>query len=79
MRLARPVYEALPAGYLAIGAFALLLSYVDVPGLRASLAFAIGVLSSVAALTLYLRRRDDRERRREYCVDTIDRPTLTGS
>jgi len=79
MRLARPIYEALPAAYLVIGAFALHLSYVDVPGARATLAFVIGAAASIAALTLQLRRRDERERRREYSVERIDAPGAAGS
>lgn len=78
MRIARPVYEGLPLTYLAIGVFAMLVSYVDAPGVRATLAFVIGLIASVAALTLYLRRRDDRERRREYSGDSIDRPATHG-
>jgi hypothetical protein len=72
MRLARPVYEALPLTYLAIGGFAMLVSYIDVPGACASVTFAIGLVAAVAALTVHLRRRDDRARRREYPGDAVD-------
>ena len=66
MRLARPVYEALPLTYVAIGAGAVLLAYLEESGMRSGVAFVIGFLAWVAAFTLYLRRRDYRERSREY-------------
>jgi hypothetical protein len=66
MRLARPVYEALPITYVAIGAAAILLASLEESGTRSGIAFMIGFLAWVAAFTLYLRRRDYRERSREY-------------
>ena len=79
MRLARPLYEALPLTYLGIGAFGMLVSYADESGVRASVAFALGLAAAIAGLTLFLRRRDDRERRREYSGDNIDWPAPTRS
>jgi len=66
MRLARPVYEALPVTYVVIGAGAVLLAAVEESGMRSGIAFFIGFCAWVAAFTLYLRRRDYRERSREY-------------
>jgi len=75
MRLARPVYEGLPYFYMAIGGLAIFLFYLDPVGLRAVIAFAIGVLAETAALTLLLRRQDFRELSREYTGETIDLPS----
>jgi hypothetical protein len=75
MRLARPVYESLPYLYMAIGGLAIFLFYLDPMGLRAVLAFAIGIIAAIAALTLFLRRRDFRELSREYSGETIDFPS----
>lgn len=79
MRLARPVYEGLPYVYMAIGGLAIFLFYLDPVGLHGVIAFAIGIIAAVAALTLFLRRRDFRELSREYSGETIDLPsTLRG-
>jgi hypothetical protein len=75
MRLARPVYESLPYLYMAIGGLAIFLFYLDPVGLRAVVAFAIGIVAEIAALTLLLRRRDFRELSREYSGETIDLPS----
>ena len=75
MRLARPVYESLPYLYMAIGGLAIFVFYLDPAELRAGLAFAIGIVAAVAALTLFLRRRDFRELSRDYSGETIDLPS----
>jgi Flp pilus assembly protein TadB len=75
MRLARPVYESLPYLYMAIGGLAIFLFYLDPVGLRAVLAFVIGIIAAIAALTLFLRRRDFRELSRDYSGETIDFPS----
>ena len=75
MRLARPVYESLPYLYMAIGGLAIFLFYLDPVGLHAEVAFAIGIIAEIAALTLLLRRRDFRELSREYSGETIDFPS----
>lgn len=78
MRLARPVYEGLPYVYMTIGGLAIFLFYLDPVGLRGVIAFAIGIIAAVAALTLFLRRRDFRELSREYSGETIDLPSTLG-
>ena len=79
VRLARPVYESLPYIYMALGGVAIFLFYLDPAGPAATLAFVIGVLAEVAALTLHLRRQDYRALSREYTGETIDYPsTLRG-
>jgi hypothetical protein len=79
MRLARPVYETLPLLYVAIGALALLLAYLDSAGPREMIAFGIGLLALIAALTVFLRRQDYRAQSREYPGETIDWPSSLGS
>lgn len=72
MRLARPVYEALPLTYVAIGAAAVSIAYLDESTERSGLAFVIGFCCWVAAFTLYLRRRDYRERSRQYAGRALE-------
>ena len=79
MRLTRPVYESLPYLYMAIGALAIFLCYLDPDGPRAVVAFLIGIIAETAALTVLLRRQDYRELSREYSGETIELPsTLHG-
>jgi len=75
MRLASPVYECMPLIYAAIGMLAFLLAYIDSPGPRSLIAFAIGLLALIAALTVFLRRQDYRALRREYPGETMDLPS----
>jgi hypothetical protein len=75
MRLARPVYESLPYAYMAIGALAIYVCYLDPVGFNGVAAFMIGVLTETAALTLLLRRLDCRALSREYSGETIDLPS----
>jgi hypothetical protein len=79
MRLARPVYESLPYLYMAIGAAAIVLFYLDPVGPRSVVAFVIGIVVETAALTVLLRRQDCRALSREYSGETIELPsTLNG-
>jgi hypothetical protein len=75
MRLSQPVYESLPYVYMAIGAVAFFICYLDPLGNRAAVAFVIGLVAETAALTLLLRRQDYRALRREYSGETIDLPS----
>jgi hypothetical protein len=75
MRLSQPVYESLPYVYMVIGALAIFLFYLDPVGVRAVVAFVIGLLAETAALTLLLRRQDYRALSREYSGETIDLPS----
>jgi hypothetical protein len=72
MRLARPVYESLPLIYAAIGALGFLLAYIDPSVPRSVIAFTIGLLAQVAALTVFLRRQDYRARSQEYSRESFD-------
>ncbi|MGD0493475.1 MAG: hypothetical protein ABSC32_18210 [Steroidobacteraceae bacterium] len=79
MRLSRPVYETLPLIYVAIAAAAWLIAYLDPIGARSAIAFVIGIVAAVAALTIFLHRQDYRAQSREYNGETIDLPsTLRG-
>jgi hypothetical protein len=74
MRLARPVYASLPVIYMLIGGFAIFLSYLDPLGLGGKAAFLIGMLLEIAALTVFLRRKDERELSLKYSGVSIERP-----
>jgi uncharacterized protein (DUF58 family) len=78
MRLSRPVYELLPLIYVAIGACGFALAYFDPARGRSLLAFGIGLLAGVAALTVFLHRQDHRALSREYTGETIDFPSSLG-
>jgi hypothetical protein len=75
MRLSQPIYESLPYVYVAIGVLAVALAYIDPVGPRSQLAFALGLISATAALTIYLRRQDYRALSREYSGETIELPS----
>jgi uncharacterized membrane protein len=75
MRLARPVYESIPLIYVLIGAAAILLAYLDPERLRSIIAFGIGLIAAIAALTVFLHRQDHRALSREYTGETIDLPS----
>jgi len=79
VRLSRPVYEFLPLIYLAIGAVAVSIAYLEPARTRSLIAFGIGFLAAIAALTVFLHRQDYRALSREYTGETIDLPsTLDG-
>jgi hypothetical protein len=79
MRLSRPVYESVPLIYFAIGACGFLLAYIDPALVRSIVAFCIGLVAAVAALTVFLHRHDHRDLSREYTGETIDFPSSLGS
>jgi hypothetical protein len=80
MRLSRPVYETLPLFYVLIGVLGFVLAYLDPNGARGLIAFIIGVLAEIAALTVFLHRHDYRAQSREYSGETVELPsTLHGS
>ena len=74
MRLAGPIYESVPLVYAGIGGLAILIAYLDPQGPRTHIAFAIGLIGEVAALTLFLHRQDYRARSREYGGAKLDLP-----
>jgi hypothetical protein len=72
MRLAKPVYESLPLLYAAIGAAAIAIAYYEPLRVRSVIAFILGLVAVIAALTVFLHRQDRRALRREYSGDTFD-------
>jgi hypothetical protein len=66
MWLARPVYEFLPYLYMLVGLCLLAAAwFIDMSTLP-SVFLLVGVLSIMAGLVLWLRRRDYRTRQAEY-------------
>jgi hypothetical protein len=75
MRLARPVYESVPLVYAAIGGAAFSLAYLDGEDPRNAVCLLIGLVSEIAALTIFLRRQDYRALSREYSGEIIEYPS----
>lgn len=66
MWLARPLYEFLPYLYMLVGLGLLAAAwFIDIRTLP-SVFMVVGVLSLMAGLVLWLRRRDYRTRQAEY-------------
>jgi hypothetical protein len=72
MRLAKPVYESLPLFYVGIGLAAIVIAYFEPQRIRSIVAFVIGLLAAIAALTIFLHRQDRRAFGREYRGDSLD-------
>jgi Flp pilus assembly protein TadB len=66
MWLARPVYEFLPYLYMLVGLALLVTAWFIEISTLPSVFLVIGVLSIMAGLVLWLRRRDYRTRQSEY-------------
>jgi ABC-type dipeptide/oligopeptide/nickel transport system permease subunit len=66
MRLNRPVYEALPYVYIAIGVAAVGASFVWRVADWSGLVAILGLIAIVGGLVLALRRRDYRIQQRHY-------------
>jgi hypothetical protein len=75
MRLSKPLYESLPVVYAAIGGAAIVIAYFEPLRVRSMIAFGIGLLAAIAALTVFLHRQDRRAMGREYSGAAIDFPT----
>jgi hypothetical protein len=72
MRLSKPVYESLPLLYVVIGAAAIVIAYFEPGRIRSVVAFVIGLIAAIAALTVFLHRQDRRALEREYRGDSLD-------
>ena len=72
MRLSKPLYESLPLLYVGIGTAAIVIAYFEPERIRSVVAFVIGLLAAIAALTVFLHRQDRREQSREYRGDNLD-------
>lgn len=66
MRLSRPLYESLPWLYIALGIFALVVSYAQVSTLLSFVLGVPGVVALVGGIVVLLRRRDYRQMREQY-------------
>jgi hypothetical protein len=72
MRLSKPLYESLPLLYGVIGTAAIVIAYFEPGRIRSVVAFVIGLLAAIAALTVFLHRQDRRALSREYRSDSLD-------
>jgi tellurite resistance protein TehA-like permease len=72
MRLSKPIYESLPLLYVGIGMAAIAIAYFEPQRIRSIIAFVIGLLAAIAALTIFLHRQDRRALSREYRGDSLD-------
>lgn len=72
MWIARPIYELIPYVYMAVGAVliaaAWFLTIETLPGILA----ALGSVSLLAGIVLWLRRKDYRTRQAEYNSHSLD-------
>jgi hypothetical protein len=66
MWLARPIYEFLPYLYMLVGVALLGAAWFIEMSTLPSVFMVVGVLSLMAGLVLWLRRRDYRTRQSEY-------------
>ena len=66
MWLARPIYEFLPYLYMLVGLALLAAAWFIEMSTLPSVFMLVGVLSIMAGLVLWLRRRDYRTRQAEY-------------
>jgi hypothetical protein len=66
MWLARPIYEFLPYLYMLVGVALLGAAWFIETSTLPSVFMVVGVLSLMAGLVLWLRRRDYRTRQSEY-------------
>ena len=66
MWLARPIYEFLPYLYMLVGVALLAAAWFIEMSTLPSVFMVVGVLSIMAGLVLWLRRRDYRTRQSEY-------------
>lgn len=66
MWLARPLYEFLPYLYMLVGVALLAAAWFIEISTLPSVLLLVGILSLMAGLVLWLRRRDYRTRQAEY-------------
>lgn len=72
MWIVRPIYELLPYVYMIVGVVLLGVAwFLDVETLP-GLLLAVGSLSLLAGIVLWLRRRDYRTRQAEYTNRSLD-------
>jgi hypothetical protein len=72
MWISRPVYELLPYLYMLLGAGLLAAAWLVQLQVWPSIFLAIGALSLMAGLVLWLRRKDYRTKQAEYDSRSLD-------
>jgi hypothetical protein len=72
MWISRPVYELLPYLYMLAGASLLVAAWLVQAQVWPSLFLALGALSLMAGLVLWLRRKDYRTKQAEYDSRSLD-------
>jgi membrane protein implicated in regulation of membrane protease activity len=66
MRVVRPLYESLPYAYIAVGAAAIVASFLWRLAEWSWMLAVFGVIAVIGGLVLALRRRDYRIQKRHY-------------
>ena len=72
MWISRPLYELLPYLYMLAGAGLLAAAWLVETGIWPSIFLAIGALSLMGGLVLWLRRKDYRTKQAEYDSRSLD-------
>ena len=72
MWLSRPLYELLPYLYMVAGAVLLAAAWLVEMRLWPSIFLAVGALSLMGGLVLWLRRKDYRTKQAEYNSHSLD-------
>jgi len=72
MWISRPVYELLPYLYMLLGAVLLAAAWLVHARVWPSIFLAIGALSLMGGLVLWLRRKDYRTKQAEYDSHSLD-------
>jgi len=72
MWISRPVYELLPYLYMVLGAVLLAAAWMVEMRFWPSVFLALGALSLMAGLVLWLRRKDYRSKQAEYDSRSLD-------
>lgn len=72
MWISRPLYELLPYLYMLLGAGLLAAAWLVQLRVWPSIFLAIGALSLMAGLVLWLRRKDYRTKQAEYDSRSLD-------
>ena len=72
MWISRPVYELLPYLYMLLGAVLLAAAWLVDAQVWPSIFLAIGALSLMGGLVLWLRRKDYRTKQAEYDSHSLD-------
>jgi hypothetical protein len=72
MRIARPIYEALPYAYIVIGAASIGASFAWRAAAWSGIPAVFGLVALIGGLVLALRRRDYRLQKRHYGASIED-------